>query len=238
MAIMDFFKNPSTPAPANAGPTGTPPVATGTPNPAPNTNAGNTNGPDGTNTFVNPLDAYTKLFDNANKNLDTPPSFSLDPKVLGEVSGNMDFTQGISPEMMQQATSGDAKALISIIQHVGRQTYQAAMTHNSALTDKFVGARSAYDQKSLGSKVKSELTSSALAQAPSFSHPVVRQELTRIATAMQAENPDASPQQIADAAQKYFTDIYSAVTPQPTAAEQRATKGEIDWDNYFKSTGE
>lgn len=223
MALMDMFRQapttPVTPAPVVVAPV-TPPA--GTPN------AG-----EGSNVQVNPLDAYTKLFDNTNKNTEVAPVFSLDPKVLGEVSASMDFTQGISPELMQQAQGGDTKALIQMMQHVGRQAYQSAMNHNTTLTDKFVGARSAYDLKSVGSKVKSELTSSALAGAPNANHPVVKQELTRIANALQAEHPDSSPQQIAEAAQKYFADMYSAMNP--TEAAPAVPKGETDWGAYFKS---
>lgn len=184
---------------------------------------------------VNPLDAYKKLWDNSNTPPEAPPAFSLDPKTLGEVSSKLNFTQSMDPELLAKATSGDTQAMMQMMNHVGQQAYQAALSHSSALTDKFVGARSEFDQKGFSSKVKSELTSSHFSDIPNSNNPVVRAELSRIATAMQKENPDASPQEIAGAAKDYFKNIYAAMSPEPTAQEKQKTSGETNWDDFFNS---
>lgn len=183
---------------------------------------------------VNPMDAYAKLWDTTATDTSTPPAFSIDPTTLDKVSGSLNFTQNVAPELMQKATSGDMAALMQIMNQVGQQAYKASISHNSALTDKFVAARSQYDFKNIGSTVKQEMTSTALqTSVPNASHPVVKQELRRIADAMQKQNPDASPQDIADSAKKYFNELYSAVNPGQTQQEQQAATGEQDWDKYF-----
>jgi hypothetical protein len=141
MSIMDIFK-PSAPA--------TPPAANNTPPnntpPAKEDLSQNppTVGPDGKMPGTdpnnqNPLDVYSKMFDNANKDSDIQaPTFKIDPKVLSEVSGKMDFTRGIDAEILQKASSGDTAALLSLIKTVGQNSYRAAIEHSTALTDTFL----------------------------------------------------------------------------------------------------
>lgn len=182
---------------------------------------------------VNPLDAYAKLWETSASSPEVAPSFTLDPKVLDDVSGKLNFMSGMDPELVQKATSGDVNALMQMMNQVGQSAYKASLAHGSALTDKFVGARSKFDLEGVSSKVKSELTQSHMSDIPNAGHPAVKAELVRISKAMQKEHPDASPQQIAEAAKTYFKDIYSAMNPEPTAQQKQATAGETDWDNFF-----
>ena len=233
MGIFDLFQA----APKPATPTPTPaPAATPTPTPAPTPTPGLDGKLPGTDQHpVNPLDAYAKLWDTPNADTTKPPAFTIDPTVLDKVSGGLNFTQGVAPELMQKATSGDMQALLEIMNHVGQQAYKASLNHSTTLTDKFVGARSEFDLRNIGSTVKQELTSTALqSSVPNASHPVVKQELSRIAKAMQSQNPDASPQEIADAAKQYFNTLYSAVNGPQSPTTPATPPGEVDWDNYFE----
>lgn len=206
-------------------------------NPGPNQNSGNgtNNQTNGTNNQqLDPMDAYAKLFDNANTNQEAAPSFNLDDKTLDQVATNLDFTTGIDPELMQKATGGDVQALIQLMQQTQRNTYKTLMKHNSVLTDKFVGARESHNEKALGSKVRNELTVNELAGAPNYKHPVVRKQLTEIAQKMQAANPDASPQEIATAARQYITDLYKAMNPEDSSSKpNQQDGGPVNWDSYF-----
>ena len=185
---------------------------------------------------ANPLDVYAKMFDTANQQKqDAPPSFNVDPKVLGDVSQNMDFVRNINPELLQKAQQGDTAALLEAINAVGRQAYSSAIHHGSVLTDKFVSARAGYDANQVGGHVRNELTNSALAQTPNYSHPAVKNLLNEQARRIQAANPDASPQEVAQAAAKYIQDIASAITP--ASASSQGTAGslpqETDWSSYL-----
>lgn len=227
MGIFDNMFNTKPAAPAAPTPPATTPPAPGA---APD---GKMPGTD--QHPVNPMDAYAKLWDTVDTDTSVAPAFSIDPATLDKVSGSLNFTQNVAPELMQKATSGDMTALMQIMNQVGQQAYKASISHNSTLTDKFVEARSKYDFKNIGSTVKQEMTSTALqTSVPNATHPVVKQELRRIADAMQKQNPDASPQEIADSAKKYFNELYSAVNPGQTQQEQQAATGEQDWDEYFK----
>lgn len=186
---------------------------------------------------ANPLDTYSKMFDNAPTDGDTAPTFSIDPKVMDQVVSGQDFTQGIDAELMQKATSGDTQALLQVIQHVGRNSYRAAIEHGGVLTDKFVGARESFKDKGFGSRIKQELTSAELAKTPNFQHPVVRQQLTEVAQRLQRQHPDAQPGEIAKMAKDYITQLSQALNPEDKAAanngQNSEVRGEDYWNNFF-----
>jgi len=229
MSIMDMFKSqPAAPTqPAT-------PVSTGL-STSPATTDANGKVPGTEPIAVNPLDVYKKMYDTANTSSDIQaPSFKLDPKTLGEVSSSMDFTKGIQPDLMEKALAGDVKSLLSVIQSVGRNSYSASLEHATALTETHLGQRADFDSKKLNAGVKQQLTSNELSTAPNYDHPVVKAELNRVAEMFSKANPDASPQQIALAAQKHLTDLSSALNPGKTAEQQRTDSGEVDWSAYLK----
>ena len=238
MGIMDLFK-PQTPTNPTGTPSTTPPAA-GTPPAAKTDLSANPPavGPDGKMPGTdpnnqNPLDVYSKMFDTANNGSDIQaPTFKIDPKVLSEVSGKMDFTKGINGEVLQKATSGDINALLDIIKTVGQNSYRAAIEHNTALTDTFLTTRGDFEKKSLERGVKSQLTASELSNAPNYNHPVVKAELNRIANQFAAANPDASPQEVAKAAQKYIADLQNALNP---TTKTESSEEEMDWSKYLGS---
>jgi hypothetical protein len=182
----------------------------------------------------NPLDAYSKMFDNASNNSEVQaPNFSLDPKVLNDVSRKMDFTRGVNPDTLQKATTGDVNALMDIIKQVGQNSYRAAIEHGTALTDSHLKQRGDFESKKLERGVNKKLTESALSTAPNYSHPVVKAELNRIASQIAAANPDASPQQVAQSAQQYLNDLYGALNPQAGKPKGKENEAETDWSKYL-----
>jgi hypothetical protein len=175
-------------------------------------NAGNT----GVQPPANPLDVFSKMWDtDPNKKEDVAPSFTLDDETLGKVSSAQDFMKGINPELMQKATGGDAASMIEMMHHVGRNAYKAALSHGSTLTDKFVGAREAYNEKGLSGKVKGELVNNELAQIPNSSHPAVKKQIMMVAEQFQRQHPDASPSEIRAKTVEYFKVFTDAINTNP-----------------------
>lgn len=186
----------------------------------------------------NPLDSYAKMFENATKKEDNvAPSFSLDPAVLADVSSKMDFTRGLNPELMKKAQDGDAVAMLQLINEVGRNSYRASLEHNTKLTETHLAQRSEFESRRVQEGVKQQLTSDALSSNANYNHPVIKQELNRIARdfANSPEYADASPQQIASAAKKYLDDIHNAMNPVDKSKDSKGnTKpAEVDYMAYI-----
>lgn len=194
----------------------------------------------GSNTPVDPLAAYQAMWQNNTNQEEAPPSLTLDNKVLDQVTGSMDFTKAIKPEVLQRAMSGDSQAMVEMMNEIGRQAYRSALQHNSTLTDKFVSMREDHQfNKRVPSMVRDELTLGALTGADGQKmSPVARQQLAEIAKRYQRANPDASPSEVAAAAKKYVEDIYQAINPNASSQQQQNQQqqpAEVDWDKYFES---
>lgn len=192
--------------------------------------------PGTTQTPANPLDVYRKMVENAANPTDNKtPQFTLDSKMLSDVSRTMDFTKGIDPDLMQKAMGGDAQSMIALIQEVGRNTYEASLGHTTALTNTYLETRTPHEQARIDAAVKGGLTTQALHSIANYDHPVARAELNRVASRMQAEHPDQSPAQIAQAAHEYLTNLATALNPK-TASPGKDTNGqalEMDWGAYL-----
>lgn len=180
----------------------------------------------------NPLDTYTKLWETANQGTEAPPAFAVDSKVINEVSSSMDFVRNAPEDLMTAAQNGDMKAIMGLMNHAARKSYEAALSHGTALTDKYLNIRSQHDQAQIGHKVKSEMVSASFADIPNSSHPVVKQELRRIADGMQKMNPDMRPEEIVAATKEYFINVQNAMNG--TGQQQQQQKPDEDqWDKFF-----
>lgn len=236
MGIMDLFRSNNqaqTQPQGQAQPQGQTPSA----NPAVGSNpqapqAGNPE--PSPNLPKNPMDEYAKLWEKQDDKNAPPaaPSLSLDPEAIKKAASGLNFMQNVDPELVQKATSGDIQSLMQLINNVGQQAYQASISHGSALTDKFVDARSKFEaDQVVGSRVKSELTAQALSALPNYDNPVVREQLNEVARRYQKAFPEATPQQIADMSKKYIQDLAASLNPQSKESDNKPK--EIDWASYI-----
>jgi len=215
-------KAPVQPQGATNQPPATPQAAT-----LPN-DAGNTQTP------TDPLAPFAKMYD-VGTETNTPPQFALDDKALSTAAGSLNIMQGVDPALMQRAEQGDSKAIMQLIEHAGRQAYQNALSHSSVLTGKFTEAREAFNNKDFSGKVKNELTVNAMTGMANFDHPVVRKELIKVAQDIQRQHPDASPQDVANRAKEYITELSRAVNPVSPSQQSKGSQQSTDWDAFFDS---
>lgn len=224
MAFFPSFGFKPTPAPVAPATLATPAAPdTGTA-----TLPNNANNP---TTPADPLAPFAKMYD-VSETAETAPQFNLDAAALSTASKGMDFMRGLDPAVLQRAQTGDSTAIMEMMAHGNRQAYELAMSHSATLSNKFTDAREAFNNKGFAGKVKGELTMNALTNSPNFSHPVVRKELIRVSREIQQQNPDASPQEVADQAKQYLTEISGALNPaqhKPSAKD----KGDTNWDSFF-----
>lgn len=228
MAFNFTAMNPFAAKAAPVPPTPTAPTAPTNQSATLPNNANNPSGP------VDPLAPFAKMYDTP-KETDAAPQFALDSAALSTAAGSLNLMQGADPALLQRAEAGDSKAIMQLIEHAGRQAYQNALSHSSTLTGKFTEAREAFNNKDFSGKVKSELTVHAMTGMANFSHPVVRKELIKVAQDMQRQHPDASPQEVAEMAKTYITELSQAVNPTSAAPANKGTPQATDWDAFFDS---
>ena len=193
----------------------------------------------GTDTIPDPTAIYSKMWEN-NPNKTEAPRLKIDGKVLDEVSGKMDFMQGIPQDLMQKATSGDVNSLIQLMGMVSKNTYRASIEHGSALTDSFVGQRDAFRDQSTGSAVREELLMQDLFKGadgkplPTYA----KKQIADIAKRLQQANPDASPQEIAQSARNYVSEMAKMMSGESSQGSEEQPNGggnkapAMDWDKW------
>lgn len=187
----------------------------------------------------NPADMYAKMWEN-NPNKTEAPRLKIDGKVLDEVSGKMDFMQGIPQELMQKATSGDVQSLIQMMGMVAQKAYRSSIEHGSVLTDTFVDQRDAFRDQSTGSAVREELLMQDLFKGadgkplPTYA----KKQIADIAKRLQQANPDASPQEIAESARNYVKEMAKMMSGESSSgSEEQSGMGgnkaaSMDWDKW------
>lgn len=184
----------------------------------------------------NPLDIYSKMYE-TKANDEAPPNFEIDDSVLSDVSSKLNFTSNIDQALMQKAQQGDAQAMIDLMQNVAQRAYSTALKHTTALTEAHLTRRGEYDKKALSKNVKQSLTQEAISALPNANHSVVKTELARVAENLARQNPDASPQAIAKAAQEYLMTISNAINPTPKKDSSKQTAGEVqDWEAFLTNS--
>jgi hypothetical protein len=185
----------------------------------------------------NPLDAFKGIFDNTpSDSTNLPPSFSIPQEALTKVAGGLDFTKGVAQDLMAKAKTGDVESIIQLMQETSKQAYMTAMQHTSGLSNEFINTRLAHEQKGLGGLVRQELTTSALGQStPQFSHPVVKEQLIKVAQGLQKQYPDASPEQIATMSKEYVQELANALNPNAgqSQSQQAGAETPTDWGKLF-----
>lgn len=182
----------------------------------------------------NPLDQFKGMFDNTNTNTERAPSFILPQDKINDVASKLNFTQSVPPELMQKAMSGDAQAMMDVMNVVGQQAYARSLEHTTTLSDNYMNSRLDFEGKSLGSKVKEHLTSAELStKTPGFDNPVVKAQLSSTAKELARMYPDATPAEIAQKARDYITTLANSINPTNTEAAEQAKASETNWDDYF-----
>ena len=183
---------------------------------------------------TNPLDAYKNLQDNGDNADESAPSFSIDDEALSGVAGKLNFIKDINPELVQKATSGDAGALVALINATAQQSYRAALKHVTTLTDTHLAQRETFNQKAIKSGVRENLIQQEISTIPNASHPVVQQEIARIARDFAKRSPEATPAQIKEQAIRYFNEVHNAMSGQSESAPKKASEV-TDWESFLTS---
>lgn len=182
-----------------------------------------------------PMAVYSKMFEDAAKvTTEGPPAFNLDGETLSKVSSQMDFMKGVPQELLDRAQSGEAKAMMELIQHTNRNAYAAALDHGTKLTDTYMGRRGEYDKFAVQSSVKTSLLDQEIASTVNLKNPLVKQEVARIADTFAKSRPDASPREIVNQAMNYFNELQAAMSPQQESSSTEQTAGQVsDWEKWL-----
>lgn len=191
-------------------------------------------------TAESPFATFDKLMENmGNKGADQAPEFKLDPKVLSEATASMDFSSALPKELLAkfQGMGEQGSMFLEALNHMGRNIYSQSLQHGSALTGKFVGMRSDYDQSKLGQHVRHHVVRNSLKSSNNEAeHPLVANLRQNLADQLADAYPDAPPEWIDKQTRSFFVNSAKHLSPEAfegTGDGRRQEQPEdVNWEDW------
>jgi len=202
--------------------------------------------PPGTDTSTtNPnagLDSFVDLWKNAPVDPNAPVD---DGTVFGKVDGNellkaassMDFTKVITPELQARIAAGGedgVKANMEAMALVSRQTYAQASFATTKLIEQAIAKNNAKLESKLPSALRNHNTESLIKENTVLSHPAAAPMVAGLVSQFQTKYPDASPAEIKQHAEAYFTQFAESMLKSREAATN-PTDADTDWGKWMAS---
>lgn len=203
-------------------------VPPGTDTEAPNPNAG--------------LDNFVDLWKNAPVDPNAPVD---DGTVFGKVNGddlrkaasNMDFTKSVPAELQARIAAGGedgVKASMEAMAHVSRETYAQASFATTKLIEQAIAKNNAKLESKLPSALRNHNTESLIKENAVLSHPAAAPMVAGLVDQFQVKYPNASPAEIKQHAEAYFTQFAQSLLTSQQAATN-PTEADTDWGKWVSS---
>jgi len=201
--------------------------------------------PDADTSTPNPnagLDSFVDLWKNAPVDPNAPVD---DGTVFGKVNGDdllkaasqMDFTKSVSPELQARIAAGGADGVAASMEAmalVSRQTYAQASFATTKLIEQAIAKNNAKLESKLPSALRNHSTDTLIKENPVLSHPAAAPMVAGLISQFQTKYPDASPAEIKQHAEAYFTQFaQSMLNSQQTATNP--TEADTDWGKWATS---
>ena len=231
----------------NTQPVAVTPTAVATPNAATQVAAPATATPATPAAEPAPLANFATLWEDAQKAVDasankaTPVVPALDAAKLQAALANRTFVQ-VSPEHAAAITAGGEGA-IAAVQALVNQAAQTAVSSSVLMATKLMETANANQQavlqQTLPQQMRDQLFQQELLQAmPNLSNPAISPLVETVRAGLAATNPSATPAQLSEMAQAYFTDMVKVFSPQQqaTVPEGMTASGGTDFFKLFNIT--
>lgn len=227
MNIMDLFRTPSAPAaapastsagttPAGVGPNGTSALESA---PAQAQGAAALDGK-APGAEAPPLEAYAKLFDNvAPAGGQSFQTLNADPAKIRDVAKTIDFTAGVSPELITKALAGDVKSMLTAMNQVAQTAFANSTQASSVLVDRQSSAAVDHVRSGLSGEFKKfQLRSDLQAENPAFSNPAIQPLVDVVQAQLASQYPQATVAELKSHAVKYLSGAFAAMNPEAASA--------------------
>lgn len=234
MSIWDMFKA-TPPAGATANPTVPTPGAQTAANPADPTQQSSLNNPPTGD--ASPLAGYSGMWNTENKGGD--PTFStnlsFDPTKISQAATKLDFKQVLDPALAQKALSGDAGALMDLIQQSSQATFAKAVQASGLMTQEAAKRQGDAITGSLPEYLRRQSSQLTASENKFFANPAVSPVIETIQKQLAITYPNATAAELKQHALAYFDgmakEYASSSSPDPTAAKK--APGDQDWGAFF-----
>ena len=158
------------------------------------------------------LEQFAKLWEPNTVDPNAPKQtnfFDMDPKKLQETAGKMDFTKMVNPEHFQKIAAGGeeaGKAFQMAMKELGSGMYAQNMLTMTKVVEAALNDQSEKMNKQFGDQLKLHTVGEGLgSKNHAFNNPAVRPFVESIKKQLAEKHPSATPQELTDMAENYFT---------------------------------
>jgi hypothetical protein len=185
----------------------------------------------------NVLDSFTPLWQtdpNAPAPVDplAAPLFNSDPSKIAAAAGKMNFTQGLTAEMVTAAMQDPAKFL-QVINMVGQQAVAAATQVSTASIEQAHARNNERFTAALPARIRATQIDGMQSENPALQHPASQPLLHMVRAQIAAKEPSLTATQVQAKAEQYLTGFATQLNA-PTAAQVQTqqAQGETDWSQW------
>lgn len=191
----------------------------------------------------NPLDTFTNYFKPQARDpkapvaptLRDPLLAPLDPAKFKEQVAQANFTQGISPELMQKAISGDVAAFSEAINSAAREAFSAAAQLSHGLAENATRTGLERMDGMIDGRIKNYNVRTQGVSNSALGHPAVAPMVQAMKVQIAQANPSLSPMEIQQQAEQYFEQVSTVLQSSKQAANPPAPTGpkETNFASYL-----
>jgi hypothetical protein len=197
-------------------------------------------------TPASPMAEFEKLWETPPVDPNNPPNksaldFEVNPKLMMEAAGKVDFASALPPEILAKIQAGGedgVRASIMAMNLIAQKTYgQSAMATAAIVKEAVKAARNEFREE-IPALLKAQNLNSALRDDnPLFSNPAVEPIMAGLKDQLLTKYPDATPAQLTQMAKKYVTKFAESFAPQQKPASKGKLSGDQDddWEDFLTS---
>lgn len=189
------------------------------------------------------LDSFKDIFklpvdDKGNNVVPTDPMagplLSVNPEKLREAASKMNFSTGLTPELLAKAASGqDPQAFADVLNQVAQNGFLAAMQASAGVVETAFSRHSQRIDAALPERIRQTQLRQTATKHPALSHPAAQPMVDSLKFSIAQTNPTLSPDRVTEMAENYViamaTDINNVnARNDPVRKKQEADDG-MDW---------
>lgn len=165
-----------------------------------------------------------------------PVALLQDPEAMSRITDAIDFSGAITPETQELLQSNDPKAIMALVQDVGKQAYASALKHSSVLASQQLEDRLSRMEKTSNDQISTALGKHELArELPQMSNPLIAMAVDGFQEKLQAQNPSMTKSQVALETRTYLKELSVAVNPPKTP--DLSADPDADGVDWFEELG-
>lgn len=159
------------------------------------------------------------------------PVLQPDAKKLREAASKMNFTAGVSQELLQKAMSGqDPQAFMELLNTVAQNGFFTALQANAGVVQSALSTHTSRLDQALPDRIRNIQIGQVGTKHPALSHPAAVPMVAALKSQIAATNPHLSPEKVAEHAENY---IIAMATDMNTSTQKEVNaknpKNETDW---------